>query len=294
MTAPTHIAFSVSISLMFGFSSFESLLLLSFGSVLPDIDHPKSFIGKIFYFLSIPLNRKFGHRGLIHSILLWLPIMVLGLYYFKPLGIIGIGVIFHIILDAWNVAGVHLMKPLSEKTYVMAQKKYRIASGSKREYVLLVFLLLFIFLGLSVVKNGGIRSITQKFIGDYVTAVQHYEREGQRICYLSGKFRRPNGVILEGDFLIIGKDSNSNVTVFNEKENEIYEIPKSGEFLRCSLKKTDKEWQNIKFNEPMEVLKGVCYYRIQDKWMYAKSGDVIAGDVVHRGGLEIKSYEYQN
>ena len=50
----------------------------------------------------------------------------------------------------------------------------------------------------------------------------------------------------------------------------------------------------IKANLEKYGIKGVCYYRIQDKWMYAKSGDVIAGDVVHRGGVEIKSYEYKN
>ena len=54
------------------------------------------------------------------------------------------------------------------------------------------------------------------------------------------------------------------------------------------------EYDLIKANLEKYGIKGVCYYRIQDKWMYAKSGDVIAGDVVHRGGVEIKSYEYKN
>lgn len=53
------------------------------------------------------------------------------------------------------------------------------------------------------------------------------------------------------------------------------------------------EYDLVKANLEKYGIKGVCYYRIQDKWMYAKSRDV-AVDVVNRGGVEIKSYEYKN
>lgn len=39
------------------------------GSLLPDIDHPKSSLGRRVPFLSIPLSLVVGHRGITHSLL---------------------------------------------------------------------------------------------------------------------------------------------------------------------------------------------------------------------------------
>jgi inner membrane protein len=44
--------------------------------MLPDIDEPQSHIGKPFFFLSIPINKIFGHRTLTHSLLF---VLALGL-----------------------------------------------------------------------------------------------------------------------------------------------------------------------------------------------------------------------
>ncbi|UEM23353.1 metal-dependent hydrolase [Skermanella mucosa] len=38
------------------------------GSLGPDIDHPKSWVGRRLKFISVPLSKLFGHRGLTHSI----------------------------------------------------------------------------------------------------------------------------------------------------------------------------------------------------------------------------------
>ncbi len=293
MTAPTHIAFTASLALLFGYSSPETLLLLSFGSAFPDIDHPKSFIGRLLPFLSVPLNKKFGHRGLIHSFILWILPVILGFIFFKPLGIFALGVLSHIILDTWNIAGVHMMKPVSERTFVMAQKKYRIASGSKREYILLVVLVFFVMLGNFLVYKGGLRNILQKFMGDYTTAIQHYQKEGKRVCYLQGDFRKINGEIIKDRFLIVGKDNAYNVTILHEKSNEVYRIPNNGEFNRCYLVKTEDFWQTLKFQDPMTVVKGSCFYRIQTKWLRANEGSVIAGDVIYLPSVEFEVTNYR-
>lgn len=38
-------------------------------AMIPDIDEPHSHIGKPLFFLSIPINKIFGHRTLTHSLL---------------------------------------------------------------------------------------------------------------------------------------------------------------------------------------------------------------------------------
>jgi inner membrane protein len=78
MLAPTHSVFGMFMTLIilavFGvqMSLHWSILLVAvLGALMPDIDIPKSFIGKIFWFISIPLERKFGHRTITHSLLGW-------------------------------------------------------------------------------------------------------------------------------------------------------------------------------------------------------------------------------
>ena len=47
-----------------------SIILISgayVGSLIPDLDHPKSYLGKKFKTLSNTLNKLFGHRGLTHT-----------------------------------------------------------------------------------------------------------------------------------------------------------------------------------------------------------------------------------
>jgi len=69
MTAPNHIVGGIAItgiSLSFWdiniFSNSIYLTLCIFSSLLPDIDHTKSIIGKMFYPLAKYLDTKFGHK----------------------------------------------------------------------------------------------------------------------------------------------------------------------------------------------------------------------------------------
>jgi len=43
--------------------------LAALGALLPDLDHPKSWIGRRVWFVSYPVSYLFGHRGFTHSLL---------------------------------------------------------------------------------------------------------------------------------------------------------------------------------------------------------------------------------
>lgn len=100
-----------------------------FGSLLPDLDHPGSTLGKKVPFISSPLSHLFGHRGFIHSPLLCLIIGVLLLSFYPTipatyksiyLGVtlgITVGYASHLFLDALTVSGVPLLSPISRKKY---------------------------------------------------------------------------------------------------------------------------------------------------------------------------------
>jgi len=79
MLAPTHMTFGSSLSLMvlsvFGVASslhWSVIAAAILGSLMPDIDMPRSTIGRLAPFISTRIERKFGHRGATHSLIGWL------------------------------------------------------------------------------------------------------------------------------------------------------------------------------------------------------------------------------
>ncbi|TWI58992.1 metal-dependent hydrolase [Halalkalibacter nanhaiisediminis] len=88
-----------------------------FGSVIPDICHPKSMVGRMIPIISISLGRIFGHRTITHSLLFVLVTMwLLSLVTFQnaadiQTGLVA-GIISHIILDAMTPRGVKLLYPI--------------------------------------------------------------------------------------------------------------------------------------------------------------------------------------
>jgi len=75
MTLGTHLAFASVLYLggatLFGYRpDWISWALAAVASLLPDVDLPPAKIGRLFWFVSVPLERRFGHRTLTHSLLL--------------------------------------------------------------------------------------------------------------------------------------------------------------------------------------------------------------------------------
>ena len=74
MTLGTHVAFASVLYLggatLFGYKpDWVGWLLAAAASLLPDVDLPPAKIGRLFWFLSGPLERRFGHRTLTHSLI---------------------------------------------------------------------------------------------------------------------------------------------------------------------------------------------------------------------------------
>lgn len=288
MTAPTHITFAVAASLIAGAESKAVIGLIAAGSLLPDIDHPQSAIGRVFYFISIPLNRLFGHRAFIHSFVLWLPITLLGYLLWTPLGWLGLGAISHSMIDCLNLSGVALLHPITEKIFVLASKKYRLETGSRGEFILMMIFGFIAWGGGYIGSQGGIRTMLQTFLGDYAMAKEQYEREGLKMCYMEGRLRFPNGYIQEGSWLIIGTDQEmQSLSLLDEKANKIINIPQDAKFLRAKLKTTNKFWQSVRLNEPAILKEGKAYYKPSKRWYLARAGDVIAGYVIYQENIAL-------
>ena len=158
MLAPTHTVFGLFLTLIilaaFGVQislHWTIMIVAVIGAMIPDIDHPKSLIGKLFPFISIPLERKFGHRTFTHSFAGALVFTVMfavvafgiklipsqtpvsiGLVY-RWIAAFGIGFVSHLCLDMFNKQGSQLMWPNTGRDVIPKNIKYRLESGSKAE-----------------------------------------------------------------------------------------------------------------------------------------------------------------
>ncbi|MBX5319661.1 metal-dependent hydrolase [Staphylococcus caprae] len=97
------------------FTSITTIVLSTIASLLPDICHTKSKIGRRFKILSFIIRLLFGHRTFTHSLVFialvgfLLYLIHTPMYYMVA---IVIGMISHVILDILTPRGVKLFYPL--------------------------------------------------------------------------------------------------------------------------------------------------------------------------------------
>jgi inner membrane protein len=149
------------------FQSIHADLLVSvtlltgslFGSLLPDIDHQGSYLGRRLKPISFLVSKTAGHRGATHSLLVNLVLSVLtacivhsfssGLsQLFLLVFITGclIGAISHLFLDSLTVSGIPLLYPLSSKKFRLLTLK---TGGIGEKIIIVIMIIAIIFL----VKN---------------------------------------------------------------------------------------------------------------------------------------------
>lgn len=154
------------------FSDPVYMAFTAFFSVLPDIDHTKSPIGKLFYPLSRFLDRKFGHRTITHSLLVYFGLFAIVSFictiYLKDNTITIIyafSYLSHLIFDMMTKQGVPLFYPFKRNACVLPENpEYRLRSSDfKTESICFV---VFVLLGLTckpLFANGFWTTYNQQF-----------------------------------------------------------------------------------------------------------------------------------
>ncbi len=120
MTLGTHLAFASALYLggaaLFGYRPDPvGWALAAVASLLPDVDLPTAKIGRLFFWLAVPLERRFGHRTITHSVvgLATVAALAVPLWFITPLyfwAVVG-GYWSHLWLDMLNLRGVDLFWP---------------------------------------------------------------------------------------------------------------------------------------------------------------------------------------
>lgn len=193
MISATHITFGI-LTTEFVFTSLgleptaSTLALSGLGAMLPDIDTPKSALGRVFP-LSRWIEQRYGHRQATHS---WL-FIVLCLILFSPVIFFNVysyialitGISSHIMLDMANPSGVPFFYPYPARFVFPEDKSSRIEVNSKKEYILLAILLFLLalttpisfigykslFFRLAKTPYGAVEEV-KKYSQDYLMSVR--------------------------------------------------------------------------------------------------------------------------
>ncbi|SDM92330.1 metal-dependent hydrolase [Sediminibacillus halophilus] len=151
MTGKTHIIGGIAACVVTSrFTAYDPLLLTTagiFGSLLPDICHGGSKIGRKVPFLSKIVSTLFGHRTFTHSLLFLFLIQVLLSLFHLPDGITAgvlVGAASHLLLDAATKNGIKLLYPF--------QMTFRLpltvrTGGPAENGILAVLVLLIVYFG---------------------------------------------------------------------------------------------------------------------------------------------------
>lgn len=188
MKYQTHITTTMAVGLPLMATLNEVSVLnvcaLGIGSLLPDIDHPSSFLGKRNKIASGITNHTLGHRGGTHSILGAVIVFVIGTFIqFRYLTSAGqnvtfwlvFGYLFHLIEDTFSKDGIHWLWPYKKKR--KRKKLIYYTTGGIGEYLILGFTLCLLLIEVRLLWLGNLGHLFQcewfRIIQDKFITLQH-------------------------------------------------------------------------------------------------------------------------
>ncbi len=250
MTTPNHltggIVFTGLFCSFFSVNIFANPIFVSvtlIGSIIPDIDHTKSLIGKAFYPIAKYLSVNYGHRTITHSLLFLVGICLISVFIeknfredFSISTILFFSVFSHLLFDMVTLQGIPLFYPFYKNPCVLpANPEMRIRSGNIRQEGVILFIFCFLtFFMQDLFANGFWSTINNEF-----QDVPHQIREFHK---------SKNALELEFDFDIYQQNFKGkgiivqveNDVIFVLSKNEIFSIKKAQEGLKINVLKSTK------------------------------------------------------
>ncbi|WP_056938432.1 metal-dependent hydrolase [Ligilactobacillus hayakitensis] len=172
MQAKTHIitTFSAGIPTMLLVDelSVVNMGALFIGSLLPDIDHPQSYLGRRHKIVSNVTNKAMGHRGITHSLLgmgvVYIFLRLIQINYLAPsirLAPFWIlyGYLMHLIEDGFSQRGVKWLWPFGKSPLSFGGKIAFYRTGHISEYLILGFMMCLLIIEIRLLFTGGLEQI---------------------------------------------------------------------------------------------------------------------------------------
>jgi len=234
MTAKTHTSFSLlfllSLGLLIGITLNPTIALFAIvGALLPDIDTPKSALGRLLRPLAVGLERHFGHRQATHSLLALglLALATAPLIYIQRLWFLALlsGYFSHLLIDTTNKSGVPLFFPSPLRAVMPKAEKYRIASGSQAEIILCTVIAITAVLLLPINRMGLFKALhyvlrdTSSAIADYRCWAEEY----RVYVDVTGVFNLSQQPI-QSQFEVLGISNQNSLVVYDSRAALIYTV----------------------------------------------------------------------
>lgn len=169
-----------------------SFILSLLGSFAPDLDAPGSPIARLLFFIAKPIQSRWPHRTLLHSIIgafissgivyyvadflsVFLPIpnaipFLLCIFFLA-------GHLGHLLVDSLTINGVKWIWPYQRAFAYPSSKRHRVRTGDKKQerYYTLFFLFCFL-LYLPVLKAGGASRAIHRTFKNFQMAKEDYQK----------------------------------------------------------------------------------------------------------------------
>jgi inner membrane protein len=300
MTAPNHITGGIVFTGLF--CSFFSINIFAnpvfigvtiLGSLLPDIDHTKSWIGKSVYPIAKWLSRNYGHRTITHSIFFLIGIFLISLFIEKNFRedysistIIFFSILSHLIFDMVTLAGIPLFYPFYKNPCVLpANPEMRIRSGNIRQEGIILFMFCFLtFFMQDLFANGFWSTINNNF-NDVKHQIKEYKKS-------------PNVLTIDYDYNIYqtnykGKGTYiqaSDTEMFILSQEKVLSLKKDTPGLKVTLLKTSKTNSKIHENkiEINDLKESELNNLLKNKFIAAATIYSSFGSALTNNPLEVK------
>jgi len=210
--------------------SWTNAVTATLASLLPDLDTQSSTIGKNLRFISRPLEARFGHRTITHSLVfvagLFVVLLPLAWWREDAYYCFCVGYATHPLLDSMTVNGVRLFYPIAGHKCVFPMDvnhphRYRVQTGSRSDLLLGVTFAL-VSLPAYLVAQEGYERFVRITQGSIESAVRDYN-DMSRTHRVFADIRAHNLLTkasLNGRFELLGSVDEQTL-VFREQDGRV-------------------------------------------------------------------------
>ena len=241
-------------------------------------------MGRFFFGVCQRIDARWGHRGFVLSLVLWVPCFVL--VWIHPLvGWVVWGALSHVLLDTCNLAGVQLFWP-STRRAVFGGRSVRLRVNGTGEMVLMVIFFAGVWGAYKIQEIGGWRSLAG-ITGSYEVAAQSALRAGSEAVVLRGTWRSRGGTILKDkEYLVVGRGGVGRKVrwVLWDSEDRRLLRPYLDVYpLNVRARKAGWKWGVVQIGKPVEAVGDLFYQPFAGgRWGAAFAGDILMGVVKWR------------
>jgi inner membrane protein len=235
MMTLTHLAISgLMTSLIVGTADPTIVSVGAIAGLLPDVDISKSPAGRVLFFLSSFLEKRFPHRSCTHSILASIAVaaVVYGLAYgavisWRLAHAIEIGYTAGYLVDAITKSGIQLFFPANLRCVVPGNRNLRLSTGSNWEYTILVLVVVMLLLVLNINTNGGMGTSLNEILATPRGVQELMNQKGnthQIVVHIDG-VRTFDRARIKDDFVVVEqRDANTFLVHSISSPDELYQV----------------------------------------------------------------------